>query len=161
MVAVGETATEPDIALPVEKFVPVQLVAFVEFQVSVELFPVTIVVGDEDSDAVGTGTTDTLDAHETGPTDCVPEVTVTDPVFVPVVEYDFVVVVAVPVSESVPDHVYVYEPVPPDGTAVQVTFCPVPVEVGDTLHVAVNVFTTVTVETLLTVVPPGPVHVTA
>ena len=45
VVAAGETAAEPLILFPVEKLVPVQLVAFVEPHVSVELYPVTTVVG--------------------------------------------------------------------------------------------------------------------
>jgi hypothetical protein len=45
VVAEGETAAEPLTRPPVEKPVPVQDVAFVEPHVSVELFPVTTVVG--------------------------------------------------------------------------------------------------------------------
>jgi hypothetical protein len=107
VLVVGETATAPDVAPAVEKFVPVQLVALVEDQVSVALLPVTILVGDAVIVAVGAGITLTVVVHETGPTDCAPDVTVTVPDLVPVVVYDLLVVVAEPVSESVPLHVYV------------------------------------------------------
>ena len=53
VVAVGDAETEPEIALPVEKFVPVQDVAFVELQVKVVALPETTEVGFADKDAVG------------------------------------------------------------------------------------------------------------
>jgi hypothetical protein len=65
-------------------------------------------------------------------------VTVTLPVFVPVVEYDFVAVIAVPERLSDPVQLYMYVPFPPAGTAVQVTLVPVVVEAGATEQVAVT-----------------------
>jgi hypothetical protein len=48
------------------------------------------------------------------------EVMTTVAVFVPLVEYALVTELPEPESPSVPLHEYVYEPLPPDGTAVQV-----------------------------------------
>ncbi len=50
-----------------EKFVPVQDVALVELQVSVELSPLNITVGDAESDAVAAGTTVMLSVFVTEP----------------------------------------------------------------------------------------------
>ena len=80
----------------------------------------------------------TLLAQLTGPTDCVPDVTVIEAVFVPVVTYDFTMGLVDPERLSVPVHEYVYAPVPPDGTAVQVTFCPVTTDVGEAEQVVVR-----------------------
>ena len=49
------TATLPDTAPPVAKFVPVQEVAFVDDQVSVEGLPWTTEVGFAEREAVGGG----------------------------------------------------------------------------------------------------------
>lgn len=46
--SVGETETDPDVASPVEKLVPVQLTAFCADQVSVEDWPSTMEVGSTD-----------------------------------------------------------------------------------------------------------------
>lgn len=51
---VGETETEPEVALAVEKFVPAQLVALVELQVIVDDCPLFIDVGEAEMVAVGT-----------------------------------------------------------------------------------------------------------
>jgi len=70
---VGETETDPDVALPVLKFVPVQLSASVLDQVSVDESPEVMEVGDAERDAVGAGAaalTDTVtlsDALPPGP----------------------------------------------------------------------------------------------
>ena len=55
VVAAGETVADPAVALPVEKFVPVHEVAFVEDQVSVEEFPEVIEEGLALNDATGAG----------------------------------------------------------------------------------------------------------
>jgi hypothetical protein len=52
VVAVGETDADPDVALPVEKPVPVQEVAFADDHVSVEDWPLVMLVGLADSEAV-------------------------------------------------------------------------------------------------------------
>ena len=52
---VGETATEPETAFPVEKLVPVQDVAFVADHVMVELLPDTILDGVAEIVATGAG----------------------------------------------------------------------------------------------------------
>jgi hypothetical protein len=51
----GDTEVEPDVAPPVEKLVPVQLVAFEEDQVSVADWPLVIVVGATEMEQVGAG----------------------------------------------------------------------------------------------------------
>jgi len=53
VVTVGATATDPEVALPVEKFVPVHEAAFFEPQVRVEDWPVRIAVGLAERLAVG------------------------------------------------------------------------------------------------------------
>ena len=55
VVAVGETETEPPVAPPLENPVSVQVVAFVELQVSVLLSPSLIVLGEAVRVAVGGG----------------------------------------------------------------------------------------------------------
>ncbi len=55
MVAAGETLTEPEVAPPVLKPLPVQDVAFVEDQDSEEEEPAVIEVGTAESVAVGAG----------------------------------------------------------------------------------------------------------
>jgi hypothetical protein len=52
VVAVGETDADPDVALPVEKPVPVQEVAFVDDHVSVEDWPLVMLVGLAEREAV-------------------------------------------------------------------------------------------------------------
>jgi len=64
--------------------------------------------------------------------DCVPDVTVTLAVLVPVALYAFTAVCPVPESESVPLQAYAYAPVPPDGEAVQVALPPWLIEAGET-----------------------------
>jgi len=53
VVVEGVTVTDPETASPVGKFVPVQAVAFVEAQVSVDDSPLEIELGFADRDAVG------------------------------------------------------------------------------------------------------------
>lgn len=60
VVAPGVTTTEPDVAFPVAKPVPVQEVAFVEDHVSVEDPPDVTEVGEAVRDAVAAGTTVTV-----------------------------------------------------------------------------------------------------
>jgi hypothetical protein len=60
VVTEGVTVTVPEVALPVEKPVPVQEVAFVELHVSVEDWPLVIEVGLAERDAVGGGTVPTV-----------------------------------------------------------------------------------------------------
>ena len=55
VLVVGDTTREPATAFPVEKFVPVQDVEFVEVQVKVELPPYAIEEGEAEMLAVGTG----------------------------------------------------------------------------------------------------------
>ena len=55
VVWVGETFTEPEVAPPVEKFTPEQVVALVEDQERVELCPLVIETGFAVKDAVGSG----------------------------------------------------------------------------------------------------------
>lgn len=57
VVTVGETEVLPLVVPEVEKFVPVQLVAFVLDQVRVDELPKDMVVGRAVSDAVGAGAT--------------------------------------------------------------------------------------------------------
>jgi hypothetical protein len=52
VVTVGDSDVEPDVAPPVEKFVPAQELALVLDQVSVEDWPELIVVGFADREAV-------------------------------------------------------------------------------------------------------------
>lgn len=68
-----------------------------------------------------------------------PEVTVTEAVLVPVVEYVFVTLAVVPVKVSVPVHEYVYVPVPPEAVAVHVAEPPAVMEVGETEQEAASV----------------------
>jgi len=72
------------------------------------------------------------------PAELPPEVIVTAPLFVPVVEYVLDTDAPVPERLSVPLHEYVYEPVPPDADAIQVTISSVYTLVGDTAHDAVR-----------------------
>jgi hypothetical protein len=51
----GDTVTDPDVALPVEKLVPVQLVAFADDQVTTADCPADKLVGLVTNDAVTTG----------------------------------------------------------------------------------------------------------
>ena len=51
----GETDTEPDVAPPVEKFTPEQVVVLTEDQLRVELCPLVIETGFAVKDAVGSG----------------------------------------------------------------------------------------------------------
>jgi hypothetical protein len=53
VVTVGETDADPDVAPPVEKPVPVQEVAFVDDHVSVEDWPLVMLVGPAEREAVG------------------------------------------------------------------------------------------------------------
>ena len=61
MFVVGETEKEPEVAVPDPKFF-VQLVAFVEDQVSVDDWPEVMEVGDAESAAVGVGVADATTA---------------------------------------------------------------------------------------------------
>ncbi len=61
-----------------------------------------------------------------------PEVIATEPVLIPLPEYVFETELAVPERLSVPLHTYVYEPVPPEGTAVHVAELPAYILVGVT-----------------------------
>jgi len=70
--------------------------------------------------------------------DWLPEVTVTCAVFVPTLLYALLTDLAVLESESVPLHLYVYEPVPPDGLAVHVALPPLVMLVGETVHEAAS-----------------------
>jgi hypothetical protein len=71
--------------------------------------------------------------------DCVPDVIVTLAVLTPCEAYGNTTELPVPVSPSVPLHAYVYVPVPPLGTAVQVAEDPTEIEEGETEHDAVSV----------------------
>ena len=51
----GDTVAEPEVAPPVEKFVPVQEVASVDDQISEVEFPFVMVDAEADNDAVGAG----------------------------------------------------------------------------------------------------------
>jgi hypothetical protein len=66
-VTVGATATEPEVAFPVTNPLPVQEVAFVEDQVSVEVPPEVMLVGDAVRDAVAAGTMVILSVFVTEP----------------------------------------------------------------------------------------------
>ena len=61
---------------------------------------------------------------------CEPELTVTVAVFVPAVEYDLVIEEPDPDKPSVPDHEYVYAPVPPEAEAINVVELSVCIEEG-------------------------------
>jgi hypothetical protein len=91
--------------------------------------------------------------------DWLPEVMVTLAVLVPAVEYAFDTELPVPESDSVPLHEYAYEPVPPDGEAVQVAEPPRVMEVGQTEQEPESAGVTETVA-LADLVPPSPVQVT-
>lgn len=65
-------------------------------------------------------------------TEDAPDVTVIEPVLVPVDVYCFTTDCVVPERPSVPLHEYVYEPVPPEGVAVHVMLSLVYPEVGVT-----------------------------
>jgi len=75
---------------------------------------------------------------------CVPDVTVTLAVFVPVALYAFAAVFPVPESESVPLQEYAYVPVPPVGLAVQVALPPAVMDAGETEQEAERTGYTVT-----------------
>ena len=60
VVADGVTATEPDVAFPVAKPVPVQELAFADDHVSVDETPEVTEAGDAERDAVAAGTTVTV-----------------------------------------------------------------------------------------------------
>lgn len=81
VVTEGDTVTEPEIAPPVVNPVPVQEVALDDDQVSVELLPFTIEVGDAESATVGGRPL---------------SVTVSVTVFIPAEEKDFAAVAAEP-----------------------------------------------------------------
>lgn len=70
--------------------------------------------------------------------DWLSDITVTLPVFVPAVEYDFDTDAVVPERLSVPDHEYIYDPIPPETVEDQITDWPVLVVVGETLQEAVR-----------------------
>ncbi len=63
-----------------------------------------------------------------------PEVIITEAVFVPLVVYVLETETVAPESPSVPLHEYVYEPVPPEGTAVHVAELSTYILVGETEH---------------------------
>ena len=92
----GFTCTDPDVAFPVEKFVPVHVLAPVEDQVSVEgPCPVTYEDGVAVRSEVGPGVTLAV-FEQLGDTCDPPEVTVTDALFVPPLPYDAGILCAVP-----------------------------------------------------------------
>lgn len=62
VVADGKTDTEPDVALLVEKLVPVQMVALVDDQVSIDDWSLMIVVGFAVRAAVGSADSFGFDA---------------------------------------------------------------------------------------------------
>ena len=61
-----------------------------------------------------------------------PELTVTLPLFVPMVEYTLVTLAPVPERPSVPLQEYVYEPEPPLAVELQVNDAPINPDDGDT-----------------------------
>jgi hypothetical protein len=65
VVTVGETDTDPDVAPPVEKPVPVQEVAFVDDHVSVEDWPLVMLVGLAEREAVAPDTVATISIPST------------------------------------------------------------------------------------------------
>jgi hypothetical protein len=98
----GDTDMEPEVRPPVEKLVPTHDVALTDAHVSVEELPGAIDAGDATNDTAGTGAVAVTEFEQFTLTDCDPDVTVTVPVLVPTVEYDFATFTDVPESESVP-----------------------------------------------------------
>lgn len=125
VVLVGVTDTAPDVCPAVVNLVLVQVVAFVEDQTNCdEPLPRMMELGLAVKSAVGDVAIE-IELLHARVTVCAPEVTVTEPVFVPEVVYCFTTDCVVPERLSVPAHEYVYEPTPPVGDAVQVMLSPV------------------------------------
>ena len=103
VVVEGETVTVPEVAPPVEKFVPVHDVVFDEVQLScTDPCPAMMVADAGERSAVGFGFMVTL-GEQFAVIDP-PPVTVTDADFVPDVEYVVETLFVVPERPSVPLH---------------------------------------------------------
>lgn len=87
-----------------------------------------------------------------------PDVTVTEAVLVPAVEYVFATELPVPERPSVPVQEYAYVPVPPEAVAVHVAELPATMLAGATAQEAVRGGKTVTVAEALAD-PAAPVQV--
>ncbi len=82
VVTVGDTVTEPDVAPPVENWLLVQDVAFVEVQlITGDVTPETITVGVTVMSVVGVSCN--VPVTQVAFFDCAPEITVTVPDFTP------------------------------------------------------------------------------